>query len=398
MDLRRSILFLYYIDFFIVDIYLIFYMEVIIMNIRDDCIRLFGFDKFTEIFKSIRKLNETMITSQRGNTILNELMVCIDLEDVNFIEFLTLKGISKDILVKKTNINANYIPDDTTNTDIFRLLTKLQKEINTEESKSLEDPLSLLPVNIFSMDITVLLSGSQILFLSNGTIEDLILRGHNIKTEEEIKSDMLNKFPKAFYDFMNHYLNSYDFVSEVTLQSMFYDYSNKRSSDTVTAVQLRGVDDVIQFSGGNKDLILASFEHMKSSGSIYTSELSLSCYSNISTFAQFVIYSNYVTGFIPLRNVLGENKFGIDSKLSSRYSSRISSTLKEFMSIRTDHIKDPKYAITRFCWLLCADKINYQMRIPINDIHTIDSINKLSDKRVNNMINQIKKISKPFIS
>lgn len=368
------------------------------MNIRDDCIRLFGFDKFTEIFKSIRKLNETMITSQRGNTILNELMVCIDLEDVNFIEFLTLKGISKDILVKKTNINANYIPDDTTNTDIFRLLTKLQKEINTEESKSLEDPLSLLPVNIFSMDITVLLSGSQILFLSNGTIEDLILRGHNIKTEEEIKSDMLNKFPKAFYDFMNHYLNSYDFVSEVTLQSMFYDYSNKRSSDTVTAVQLRGVDDVIQFSGGNKDLILASFEHMKSSGSIYTSELSLSCYSNISTFAQFVIYSNYVTGFIPLRNVLGENKFGIDSKLSSRYSSRISSTLKEFMSIRTDHIKDPKYAITRFCWLLCADKINYQMRIPINDIHTIDSINKLSDKRVNNMIDQIKKISKPFIS
>lgn len=364
------------------------------MNIRDDCVRLFGFDRFLEVFKSIRDLNSTLVTSQRGNTILNELIVWLHLEDVNFIELLTLKGITQSILVENININTNYRPDDT-DSDIFNLLAKLQKEINLETS-DLEDPLPLLPINVFSMDVTVSLSGSQIMFLSNGTIEDLILHGSQIKSLDEIKTSILNKFPKAFYTFMDAYLNSSDFVSEVTLKSMFYDYSNKKISDTATVVQVRGVDNAIQFSGGNKDLILSTFNEMKASGSIYNAELSLSCYSNFSTFAQFVIFSDYVKGFIPLRNVLGENKFGLDSKLSSRYQLRISSLLKDFISIRTEHIKDPKYALSRFCWILSSDKINYQMRIPIKAVSELDIVNKLSDKRVAAMINQIKKMAKPF--
>jgi hypothetical protein len=235
-------------------------------------------------------------------------------------------------------------------------------------------------------------SGTQLLLFSSGTIDSLLMKNNKLLTLEEVEKGILDSFPAAFFSFMNKFLSGSDFVSELMVNSMVYDYCDKGKSDSLTVVRVRGTNDIIQFSGGDEASISSAFKNMKETRTIQDASMVLSCYSNLSTYAQFVLYSDYVTGNVPLRNLLGLDKFGVDPNLMSTHKNRIVDVMKKFMVERHKTLSDPKYSLIKYCWLLCSDKINYELTIPLRDVESIENINRLADNHIDSMIKEIKKV------
>ena len=183
-----------------------------------------------------------------------------------------------------------------------------------------------------------------------------------------------------------------DFSSEIVVDDLFYDYIKTKSTPSVTGVRVIGSNDVIQLSGGSNTDVIESLKYMKETNTIYSSSIEFGIFSNMWQFMQFVLYTNYVKTYTPLRNVLGSSTFGFNGDILKDYQIRISNIIRKFIEERQKIITNPDNQLTKYNWLLCSDKIKYKLIIPIKDIPNIDEIINVDDNALSNIKKEIKKI------
>lgn len=361
------------------------------MIIMDDSIKLYNFDKLLIVYSELKKANNSIHLGSRTDEVLNELSVGIKLKEINFIEFLILKQLSKNIRITSISCTEECSPHKSAD-EIFSLLFKLHHDIGN--NINLNTDTSVLPINFLSIDVEFILKGSSILFLTNGTLEDLFTNGLN---EDSIKEKILKVFPNSFYNYMLHSLRKNDFASEVIKNNLLYDYLDTKKHNSVTPIRVISSNDIIQLSGGNNKEVLRALNHMKTTNTMKDSSIEIAIYSNFWVFAKFILYSNYVVDYIPLRNVLGSDKFGFDGDLLKNYQVRITNIIKKFINERHKIMENPDMELIKYFWILCSDKIKYKLSIPLIEVDQLKNKLIADDKNTKNIIDEILRISKPFI-
>lgn len=365
--------------------------------IIDDSVKLYNFNKLLSIYSEILKANSHTRLGSKTEEVVNEISIGMKLKKLNFIEFLTLKSIVPDIRIISVGFREDCSPHESAD-EIFSVLLKLHQDIAS--NTKLGNSASVLPMTILTIDVEFIIKGQSILFLTNGTLDDLMLTGLDVSNyeidETKIIERITRSFPKLLYNYMMRILGKSDFASEVIENNLVYDYLDTKKHTSVIPIRVVGSNDIIQLSGGNNDEVLRALKNMKSTNTLKNATIELAIYSNFWVFAKFIMYSDYVTNYIPLRNVLGSDKFGFDGELLKSYQARIMNVIRKFMVERHKMLENPDMELIKYLWILCSDKIKYKLSIPLSEIQNLND-KVFGDDSTGIVIKEIIRVTKPFI-
>lgn len=339
-----------------------------------------GFDKLYDMYQT-SKSDKNNVTAgnndfrafymKKRDLFLNNLSVSFIISDINIIETMMLRRMSKFITIKSEYISNLYkFEKNATRFNGINDVIGLSAAINDDSDIKDDAANHILPVGCIKYRLLCTFKGSGVLAVTNSFIEKAFVDGEKTMTEfkeEIINKNLANNLMANLYQTLQTTMYDFDQYTDFALIKHYFNYVNIDQNCIVS--QINSPSGQVDLCGSDKTklnnqvarLINNVKEHKESD-----IDFVVTICSTFRVFAEFFIKTDFVTAYEDLKVIANDEDINLPFDIKDKYSERIKELLKPIVEFRKNIRNDSQDNMHKPCLIIDGQNIKFNIKIPAN--------------------------------
>lgn len=339
-----------------------------------------GFDKLYDMYQT-SKTDKNKIADgttdfrafymKKRDLFLANTSVSFIISDINIIETMMLRRMSKFITIKEEYISNIYKPEQ----GIGRFngindVIQLADTINDDSDIKDDSKNHILPVGCIKYKLLCSFKGAGVLAVTNSFIEKAFVDGDKTMTEykeEVVGRNLANNLLENLYQTLQTNMYDFDQYTDFALIKHYFKYVDIDKTCLVSQVNSPGGQ--LDLCGSDKGRLNSQLAKLINNVKKYKEtdiEFILTICSTFRVFSEFFIKTDFIVSYEDFKVIANDEDINIPFDIKDKYAERIKECLKPIVDFRKSIKNNSKDNMHKPCLIIDGQNIKFNIKIPAN--------------------------------
>lgn len=339
-----------------------------------------GFDKLYDMYQTSKNDKKNAVDGatdfrafymKKRDLFLANISVSFTISDINIIETMMLRRMSKFITIKEEYIDNIYkIEQGVGRFNGINDVIKLTNTINEDSDIKDDSKNNILPIGCIKYRLLCSFKGAGVLAVTNSFIEKAFVDGDKTMStfkEDVVGRNLANNLLANLYQTLQTNMYDFDQYTDFALIKHYFNYVNIEKTCLVSQVNSPGGQ--LDLCGSDKGKLNSQLAKLINTVKEYKEtdiDFIVTVCSTFRVFSEFFIKTDFVIAYEDLKVIADNEDISIPFDIKDKYSERIKECLKPIVDFRKSIRNDSKDNMHKPCLIIDGQNIKFNIKIPAN--------------------------------
>lgn len=339
-----------------------------------------GFDKLYDMHvtsksdnmvKAIKDNDLRTFYMKKRDLFLNNLSISFVISDINAIEVLMLRRMTKYITIKDEYTDNMYKEENyPVRFNGINTVLDLANKINQDDDIKDNANNYILPMGCIKYKLLCTFKGTGILAVTNSFIEKAFIDGETIMTsfkETVLNKNLADNLLENLYQTLQTNMYDFDQYTDFALIKHYFNYVNIDKTCVVSQINFPGGQ--VDLCGSDKNKLNIQLAKLISNVKEHKEtdiDFIVTICSTFRVFCEFFIKTDFITSYEDFKAIADADDINIPFDIKDKYAERIRDVLKPAIDFRKSIKNDSKDNMHKPCLIIDGQNIKFNLKIPAN--------------------------------